>query len=80
MQRPLQAKPGLRNRVRFSETHLNPTIQKGFIESALLGKPCSRLQHYRLIPVGQAALARAAETRAPHVDSPLSPQADFKPP
>ena len=72
MQRLLQAKPGLKDRAHFRKTYLNPTIQAGSVESALLGKPCSRFQRYRLTPVGQAALACVVEASTPHVDSPAT--------
>ena len=72
--RSLQAKLGLKDPAHFRKTHLNPAIQKGFIEAALPDKPRSRLQRYRLTPGGQAALARAAETSTPHAASPVTPQ------
>ena len=72
--RSLQAKLGLKDPAHFRKTYLNPAIQAGFIEAALPDKPHSRLQRYRLTPVGQAALARAAETSTPHADSPVTPQ------
>ena len=71
--RSLRAKPGLKNPAHFRKTYLNPAIQAGFIEAALPGKPRSRFQRYCLAPVGQAALARAADSNTPHVDSPVNP-------
>ena len=72
--RSLQTKLSLKDPAHFRNTYLNPTIQKGFLEAALPGKLRSHLQCYRLTPVGQAALARAAETSTPHAASPATPQ------
>ena len=48
----LMEKLSLKHRVNFYENHLRPVIELGIMEMTIPDKPNSRLQKYRLTPIG----------------------------
>ncbi|MCC7519888.1 MAG: putative DNA binding domain-containing protein [Verrucomicrobiae bacterium] len=55
----LQRAVGLKDRVHFLKSYLQPLIEQGWVERTLPDKPRSPLQKYRLTEVGMAALVKA---------------------
>jgi len=55
----LQQAAGLKDRVHFLKTYLEPLLADGLIERTIPDKPRSRLQKYRLTARGRALLAGA---------------------
>ena len=53
----LQAAAGLKDRVHFLKTHLEPLLFAGWIERTIPDKPRSSKQRYRLTAAGKKALA-----------------------
>ncbi len=52
----LQAAAGLKDRVHFMKTHLEPPLLAGWIECTIPDKPRSSKQKYRLTEKGRQAL------------------------
>jgi len=52
----LQAAAGLKDRVHFLKTHLEPLLLAGWIERTIPDKPRSSKQRYRLTVAGMKAL------------------------
>jgi ATP-dependent DNA helicase RecG len=52
----LQAAAGLKDRVHFLKTHLEPLLLAGWIERTIPDKPRSSKQKYRLTEKGRGAL------------------------
>ena len=48
---------GLKDRVHMREHYISPALAQGMIERTIPDKPNSRLQKYRLTPLGKALLA-----------------------
>jgi cell filamentation protein, protein adenylyltransferase len=62
----LQAALDLKDRMSFRERYLRPALEAGLIRMTIPDKPSSRLQRYRLTPVGEAYLvARRQESEPP---------------
>jgi len=59
----LQNAAGLKHRVHFLKSYLNPMLQQGLIERTIPDKPRSRLQRYRLTEKGRSTLQRARRKR-----------------
>ena len=57
----LQQAAGLKDRVHFLKTYLEPLLADGLIERTIPDKPRSRLQKYRLTAKGRALLAGAGK-------------------
>ena len=72
----LMAALGLKDRVYFARTYLNPGLADGLIEMTDPAKPRSRLQTYRLTPLGaqmRLSLRDKDSTDAPHVTPHVTP-------
>jgi ATP-dependent DNA helicase RecG len=54
----LQAAAGLKDRVHFLKTHLEPLLLAGWIERTIADKPHSSKQKYRLTENGRQALRK----------------------
>ncbi len=54
----LQAAAGLKDRVHFLKTHLEPLLLAGWIERTIPDKPHSSKQKYRLTEKGRQALQK----------------------
>ena len=54
----LQAAAGLKDRVHFLKTHLEPLLLAGWIERTIPDKPRSSKQKYRLTEKGRQALQK----------------------
>jgi len=54
----LQQQLGLADRKSFSQAYLQAVLEQGLIEVTLPDKPQNKLQKYRLIAAGKAALLR----------------------
>jgi len=52
----LQAGAGLKDRVHFLKTHMEPLLFAGWIQRTIPGKPRSSKQKYRLTKKGRQAL------------------------
>ena len=60
----LMVQLGLRDREHFRAGYLVPAVEAGLVEMTLPDKPRSRLQQYRLTPVGTQVLATAPKPTA----------------
>ena len=58
-----QAAAGLKDRVHFLKTHLEPLLPAGWIERTIPDKPRSGKQKYRLTQKGRRALQKHAGGR-----------------
>lgn len=67
--RELQSELRLLDRRHFQETYLLPAISAGFLEMTAPDKPLSKLQKYRLTPLGLAALETNREPKKPESNS-----------
>lgn len=59
----LQAAAGLKDRVHFLKTHLEPLLFAGWIERTISDKPRSNKQKYRLTEKGQKVLHKETGDR-----------------
>ena len=55
MRKAPQDKLGLQNRDNFEKAYLRPALEAGLLERAILDRPNSRLQKYRLTDKGRAS-------------------------
>jgi ATP-dependent DNA helicase RecG len=55
----LQSTAGLKDRVHFLRSYLQPLLAQGWLERTIPEKPRSRMQRYRLTSAGEEALRRA---------------------
>ena len=55
----LQVAAGLKDRVHFLKTHLEPPLLSGWIERTITDKPHSSKQKYRLMEKGRRVLGSA---------------------
>ena len=53
----LQKVAGLKHRMHFQKSYLEPLMNAGWLQMTIPGKPKSRLQRYRTTPTGAAAFA-----------------------
>lgn len=54
----LQRAAGLKDRVHFLKSYLQPLLEQGLLERTIPDKPRSRLQKYRLTPAGEQELKK----------------------
>jgi hypothetical protein len=68
----LQRAAGLKDRVHFLKSYLQPLLEQGWLERTIPDKPRSRMQRYKTTEAG-LAMATAHASGRPPVSGPLSP-------
>jgi Fic/DOC family protein len=76
--RELQSALKLLDRVHFQEKYLIPAISAGFLEMTNPDKPLSKLQKYRVTPIGLAFLKAHKEPAKPESQPESQPESGIK--